>query len=150
MKYQILLILILPLACTSRVSDTEHIDQSDTTIVATPVDSTGKISTDTISAKVYGNQRFRNVRVTRQSDSTFLVTGQGQIFEANFGWVIEDGHNELSTGHQMTDAGAPEWGDFSFTVNAVKTNPNTTLHLVLFETSAKDGSRQHELPVLLY
>ena len=79
-----------------------------------------------------------------------MIKGKGQIFEANFSWIIEDGHEELQQGHQMTDAGAPEWGNFSFTVNASKKRPNSTLHLILFEISAKDGSRQHELPVPLY
>jgi hypothetical protein len=49
----------------------------------------------------------------------------------------------------MTDAGAPEWGRFSFTVEAVKKRANSTLHIILFESSAKDGSRQYELPILL-
>jgi hypothetical protein len=50
----------------------------------------------------------------------------------------------------MTDAGAPAWGNFSFTVDAPKKNANSTLHLILFELSSKDGSRQYELPILLY
>lgn len=99
---------------------------------------------------VYSNQRFKDVTVERSGDHTFHIKGKGQIFEASFNWVIEDGHNELKQGFETTDAGAPEWGNFSFTVDAQKKNPNSTLHLVLFETSAKDGSRQHELPVFLY
>ena len=50
----------------------------------------------------------------------------------------------------MTDAGAPRWGNFNFKAEAKKANPNTVLHLILFEASAKDGSRQHELSVPLY
>ncbi len=50
----------------------------------------------------------------------------------------------------MTDMGAPEWGNFSFTVDVEKKRPNSTLTLILFESSAKDGSRQFELPILLY
>ncbi len=86
----------------------------------------------------------------RIGDSSFRISGKGQIFEANFGWVVEDGHEELKSGYQMTDAGAPEWGKFSFTVTAAKKRPNSTLHLVLYESSAMDGSRVYELPVLLY
>jgi hypothetical protein len=83
-------------------------------------------------------------------NDSFLVTGQGQIFEASFNWIIEDGHDELQHSYATTDAGAPEWGNFSFKVHAPKKDSNTTLHLVLFETSAKDGSRQYELPLLLH
>ena len=101
-------------------------------------------------AKVYSNQRFKDVTVKKTGNHEFLVQGKGQIFEANFSWVVEDGHEELKNGHNMTDAGAPEWGNFSFAVNVSKKRPNSTLHLVLFEISAEDGSRQHELPIFLY
>lgn len=97
----------------------------------------------------HANQRFRNVKAQKIAENTYRITGEGQIFEANFGWVVEDGHNELANGFQMTSAGAPEWGSFSFDVKVAKDRPNSTLHLVLYETSAKDGSRQHELPVPL-
>lgn len=100
--------------------------------------------------KIYSNERFKDVRAEKTGEHTFLVTGKGQIFEANFSWVVEDGHEELKQGFQMTDAGAPEWGNFSFTVDVPKKRPNSTLHLVLFESSAKDGSRQYELPIPLY
>lgn len=97
----------------------------------------------------YSNERFRNVRVEVINDSSFRVQGEAQIFEARFGWVVEDGHNELANGFESTDAGAPSWGDFSFTVRVEKRQLNSTLHLILFENSAKDGSRQHSLPVPL-
>ena len=100
--------------------------------------------------KIYSNKRFRNVTVRNLEGNKFLVRGEGQIFEANFSWVVEDGHEELKSGHQMTDAGAPEWGKFQFTVDVEKKRPNSTLQLILFEISAKDGSRQYELPVFLY
>lgn len=102
---------------------------------------------DTID--VFSGERFRNVRVKKTGDSTFEVSGQAQVFEAAFSWVIEDGHHELKQGHGMTDAGAPAWGNFTFEVTATKQEPNSVVHVILFEASAKDGSRQHELPVVL-
>lgn len=101
-------------------------------------------------SQVFSNERFKEVKVTRKGKHTFLVTGKAQIFEAVFGWVVEDGHNELLKGHARTEAGAPSWGDFSFEISAGKQDPNTTLMLILFEESARDGSRQYELPVPLY
>jgi hypothetical protein len=109
-------------------------DQKDT-VVATP--------------KTYSNKRFKDVSVKKIGEHQFRITGKAQVFEASFSWVIEDGHNELKSGHQMTDAGAPEWGSFKFTVDAQKHRPNSTLTIVLFEASAKDGSRQYELPIPL-
>jgi hypothetical protein len=99
--------------------------------------------------RTYANQRFREVAVEKLSGSRYRVKGEAQIFEANFSWVVEDGHEELKNGHEMTDAGAPEWGNFDFTIDVPKSRPNSTLTLILFEISAKDGSRQHELPIKL-
>ncbi|MER3464992.1 MAG: sporulation protein [Chitinophagaceae bacterium] len=101
------------------------------------------------SPKAYSNQRFRNVTVQKIADNQFRVQGEAQIFEAMFSWVVEDGHHELKKGNQMTDAGAPAWGKFHFTIAIPKTNANTTRTLILFESSAKDGSRQYELPIAL-
>ena len=99
--------------------------------------------------QLYANERFRNVTVTNLGNDRFLIEGEGQIFEANFGWAVEDGHLELKKGHEMTDAGAPEWGKFKFIVEVEKQRPNSSLTLVLFESSAKDGTRQYELPLVL-
>lgn len=148
MKYLIPFVLIALIACTSKVSTTAENPQGDTVaVINTEVPA---VIDSTTTAPVYGNARFKEVTITREDSLTFRITGKAQIFEANFGWVIEDGHDELQTGHQMTDAGAPEWGNFDFKVTAQKNNPNTTLHLILFESSAKDGSRQYELPLRLY
>lgn len=98
---------------------------------------------------VFSGERFRNVRAKMIGDSTYEVAGEAQVFEAAFSWVVEDGHNELKQGHATTDAGAPAWGKFSFEVTVAQRDTNTALHLILFEASAKDGSRQHELPIVL-
>lgn len=95
------------------------------------------------------NDRFRNVVVIKKGDNEFLVVGKARVFEASFNWVIEDGHQEIDSGYSTTDAGAPEWGNFRFTLKPKKNEPNTVRHLILYEASAKDGSRQSELPILL-
>ena len=101
------------------------------------------------SVKKYSNERFKDVTVTQVSADKFVVEGKAQVFEANISWVVEDGHNELKEGFHTADAGAPAWGNFKFEIEVGKQRPNSTLTLILFESSAKDGSRQHELPVLL-
>ena len=122
-----------------------------TTVAKTAVEQKPTAKKDTIlPLKAYTNKRFKNVIVERIGKDSFLVRGQGQIFEANFNWVLEDGHDELQKGFQMTDAGAPEWVKFKFIIQAQKKRKNSTLTLILFETSAKDGSRQYELPIVLY
>lgn len=111
---------------------------------------TEKPSSNTPKApKTYSNKRFKDVTVQKTGENTYQIEGMAQIFEANFGWVVEDGHMELKKGNQMTDAGAPEWGNFKFSVDVKKLRPNSHMTMILFETSAKDGSRQHELPIAL-
>ena len=104
---------------------------------------------DTITEKKYYNDRFREVSVEKIAANKFRVKGEAQIFEANFSWIVEDGHNELKSGFEQTDAGAPAWGKFDFSFEVSKSNKETTLTLVLFETSAEDGSPQHQLPIPL-
>jgi|GEM_PF-523448 len=138
-------------AVTPSNGDTAPPLSSDSTTQSTPPTAWDSITTPPVNeSKSYGNQRFKDVTIEKIGASKYKITGKGQIFEASFGWVVEDGHRELKSGHQMTDMGAPEWGNFSFTVDVSKHRPNSTLHLILFETSAKDGSRQHELPIPLY
>lgn len=113
--------------------------------------STGAAAENAVKDEpVYENARFREVRVQRVGIDSFYLTGKAQVFEATLSWVIEDGHNELDSGYHTASAGGPEWGDFAFGVKAVKDRPNSTLSLILFESSARDGSRQHELIIPLY
>jgi hypothetical protein len=154
MKFRFFLLMVILSACnandkagkTTVISDSVT-NKTDNTRVDDKADDTIKPPKPPV---VYSNARFKDVTVEKIGEQKFRIKGKGQIFEANFGWVIEDGHEELKQGFQMTDAGAPEWGNFDFTVEAIKKRANSTLHLILFETSAKDGSRQYELPVLLY
>lgn len=159
MKYLYVFLAMMIAGCNSGDQQKEPAETTDSANLQEPalVDQTPIPSTDTIKQndslsklKLYSNKRFKEVTAKKTGDHLFLIRGKGQIFEASFGWVVEDGHEELKKGFEMTDAGAPEWGNFSFTVDVQKVRPNSTLHLVLFETSAKDGSRQYELPVLLY
>ena len=153
MKY-FLAFLILLSACKSdeqkeKVTDVDSLKAVQSIQPSLRQDPSKDIGTDA-SHKIYSNQRFKEVTVVKQNDSTWQLKGKAQIFEARFGWIIEDGDKELQHGSSMTNAGAAEWGSFSFTVKATKLNTENVLHLILFESSAKDGSRQDQLPVLLY
>ena len=146
MKRILFLLLILIASCNKKekTADQKHepVKISDTVPLKKAVPSHTVL-------KNYSNERFRNVTVEKVNRNKFRVKGEAQIFEASFSWTVEDGHNELKNGDEMTDAGAPEWGKFDFTVEVTKSDANTTLTLILFELSAKDGSRQHELPITL-
>lgn len=148
MKFTILISLIILIACNTKEGKVTNTDTavSDTTEIKE--DETQKDILPPL--KSYSNERFKDVTVEKIGKDSFLIRGQGQIFEANFSWIVEDGHNELKKGFQMTDAGAPDWGNFEFTIQVEKARENSTLTLVLFESSAKDGSRQNELPIPLF
>lgn len=146
MKRILLLLIILFTACNKKEATTEeaHVVKTSDTVQLKKADSLHT------TVKKYSNERFRNVTVEKLNDDTFRVKGEGQIFEASFSWIVEDGHDELIEGHEMTDAGAPKWGKFDFTLDVAKTKENSTLTLILFESSANDGSRQHELTIPLF
>ena len=165
MRKTLIAIALLTLGCTEASQKVET--QKEETVEAAYADTSMRQAPDTYSVAPkqtedsgartalsgskaeYANQRFKEVTIEKLGAGKFRISGKGQIFEASFGWVVEDGHNELKKGHEMTDAGAPEWGNFKFTIDIEKERPNSKLHIILFETSAKDGSRQHELPIPL-
>ncbi|MGF9907546.1 Gmad2 immunoglobulin-like domain-containing protein [Brevibacillus porteri] len=98
---------------------------------------------------VYANDIFRNVTVKKTAQDTFEIKGQARVFEAVLNYVVEDGHNELTQGFVQASTAAPDWGDFTHTLKVKKAEPNSTLTLILFETSMKDGSRRMELIIPL-
>jgi hypothetical protein len=152
MRFTILFPVIILIGCNGPEQENKVVKND--TLAISPGTTLAKTDTGPkvklAPSRTYSNKRFRNVTVERIGEDEFVVKGQGQIFEANFGWVVEDGHEELKKGNQMTDAGAPEWGNFEFKIRGHKKRANSTLTLILFEVSAKDGSRQYELPITLY
>jgi hypothetical protein len=117
-----------PVADTIVITDT--VIKHDTVYIAQP------------SAKVYNSSRFKNVTVEQVAENRILIKGQARVFEAAFNWAIEDDHNILQKGFETTDAGAPQWGSFAFVLTVNKSISSHPLRLILFEASAKDGSRQ--------
>lgn len=150
MRYTILLLSLITCVACNNNENAKTTAKVDTLNIPETLQVTKEAKPEVLLPKTYANKRFREVTVERIGKDTFLVRGQGQIFEANFNWIVEDGHEELKKGFQMTDAGAPEWGKFEFAINVHKKRKNSTLMLVLFESSPKDGSREYELPIPLY
>jgi hypothetical protein len=139
-KFNVIIFMVLTAiyACNALENDTETVSQYQ-------VDSQHEEYTKTF----YENERFKEVRVEEISENTYRVSGKAQVYEANINYVVEDGHYELAEGFASADAGAPEFGNFDFTFSVEKKEPYTTLMLILFESSANDGSRTHELIIPL-
>ena len=151
MKLRLLILLIIVVSCKNNEPKSASIkaDTLKTTQDGNQVANKTKPEPVIPISKTYSNKRFKDVTVEKIGENKFRIRGQGQIFEASFNWIVEDGHDELYKGFQMTEAGAPEWGKFEFTIDAKKKRENSTLILILFESSAMDGSRQYELPIVL-
>ncbi len=132
--------MIVLAACTPNGKPQQETDESDT-IASKQQDSVAQ-------PKTFNNDRFRDVSIEKAGENKYRVSGKGQIFEANFSYVVEDGLNELVTGNVMTDAGAPEWGNFEFIIE-LDNDESSHKTLILFESSPEDGSRQHELIIPL-
>lgn len=76
--------------------------------------------------------------------NTFILKGKARVFEANFQYKLEDGHNVLAEGFITANKGAPEWGDFETEISFTgATSPSAVL--IIYEGSPKDGSLQHQL-----
>jgi hypothetical protein len=152
MKYFLLLFIITLAACTNSnqtKATSENVDSLTTGLEANNDSLSVDQGDNGVAPKVYANDRFKEVTVEKTGEDTYRIKGKGQIFEANFNWIVEDGHMELMEGFESTSAGAPEWGDFQFSLTVEKQRPNSTLMLVIFEVSAEDGSRKYELPIKL-
>lgn len=150
MKYTLLLALMLLVGCNNNKQLKPMVKDDALKTDSETLQKTKETEPEVLPPKTHSNKRFKDVTAERIDNGTFRVRGKGQIFEGNFNWIVEDGHNELKKGFDNTDAGAPEWGYFEFEVSVQKERENSTLTLILFESSPKDGSRQHELPITLY
>lgn len=146
-KATIFLLAVLVFACNKKNSNDTNSNESSTSNDTVQV--TKSIKTQKQVATPFSNEHFRQVTAEKVDGNKFHVKGEAQVWEANINWVVEDGHNELKSGFTTTDAGAPEWGNFDFTIDIEKKEDFSTLTLILFEVSAKDGSRTHELPIPL-
>ncbi|MBD3920618.1 hypothetical protein H8B09_17775 [Paenibacillus sp. PR3] len=117
---------------------------------AKPVDNSSGGSKEPVKEPVIvaENEAFRIYAPEENAivGTTFKVSGEARVFEAAFSYSFEDGHNVLAEGHVTADQGAPEWGKFEFEVNFK--NPTSPYGiLIIYESSAKDGSPVHQLEI---
>lgn len=146
LKHLLIFLVFTVFACNNKKStDIEIITNTvsaDTIQLEKPIESSE-------SVKEYKNERFRKVTLEKLGDNKFRVKGQAQVYEATIKWSVEDGHYVIIDGFTTATIGAPEWGDFDFTFEAKKAKQNSSMTLILFEESAKDGSQLYTLPISL-
>jgi len=77
---------------------------------------------------------------------SIVVRGLARVFEGTIQYEFEDGHFILDKGFVTATEGGPGWGEFEIIIELDEvTNYSGTV--ILYEESAKDGSRMHELPI---
>ncbi|MEO6489207.1 MAG: hypothetical protein ABIO04_04630, partial [Ferruginibacter sp.] len=111
MRKKLLILLIILAACNNNEPKTDSlkVDLVKVTPENNPLPTDTNTKPTSPVSKTYSNKRFRDITVDSFGKNKFLIRGEGQIFEAAFSWVVEDGHEELKKGFHMTDAGAPAW-----------------------------------------
>lgn len=75
-----------------------------------------------------------------------VVRGLARVFEATIQYEFEDGHYLFDKGFTTASEGAPGWGEFEIVIDLDKV-PSGSARVILYEESAKDGSRLHELQI---
>ncbi len=139
------------LACNNSNSASEENSNNNLSYDSTPVELIAAAWDTAVPVlNPRSNEIFKEVVVKRVAEDSFKISGQARIHEANVRWELEDGHNELGNGFATATTAAPNWGNFSFVVAAPKDNENTSIHIILFEESMKDGKRKNSLPIYLY
>lgn len=98
----------------------------------------------------YENNAFRIHEITG-SDGNYTITGEASVWEASFMYAVSDGHDYLVEDFTTASNGAPSWGEFSIDISIPEEQlpVNGTLSIEIWEESAKDGSRLHELSLPL-
>ncbi|SMO78209.1 Gmad2 immunoglobulin-like domain-containing protein [Melghirimyces algeriensis] len=96
------------------------------------------------------NDAFRKIQI-QEPQVKYPVGGEARVFEANYHYVVSDGHYELVEGHGTASTGAPDWGVFQETIVVpLKRVPiNGALVLELYELDGKNGQRSRFHYVLL-
>ncbi len=101
---------------------------------------------------VLENEAFKIFEPTPETEvqDKIIVKGLARVWEATVQYEFEDGHFILNKGFTTATKGAPEWGDFEIAID-LENAVGGSARVVLFEASAKDGSRLHELiiPVII-
>lgn len=75
------------------------------------------------------------------------LSGVARVFEATVNYALETkSGNVLEKGVTTASIGGPKWGKFDFEVCRI---PNKAHYIVIFTTSARDGTRQNEIKLKL-
>ncbi|MFD1017826.1 BsuPI-related putative proteinase inhibitor [Thalassobacillus hwangdonensis] len=101
----------------------------------------GEGATQNDSDQSAGEEAFRNLQVSGE-DGSYTITGEARVFEGQFRYNVEDGHNILIEDTVVeVDEGAPAWASFSFeiTLSEDQLPDNGSLTLTIYQVNPSDG-----------
>lgn len=142
-KYLLILTVILAGCNSGNERDTstivannpDSVAPADHTSVDQPADTTSTV------AAPQSNDRFRDVTLVRLSNDSANLRGRARIFEANLSYAVYEQGKLMYENFHTTSAGAPEWGEFDFNIKVPAPSTDTGTYVMVYESSAKDGSR---------
>lgn len=105
---------------------------------------------NTFKDSTYSNKVFRNVVVSETGNGYFEINGEANVFEATFYYFLRQNKKESDVEFVTVNTLSSEWGKFNFNFNTNFYKKDIPLYLVIFESSAKDGSRVNELIIKLF
>lgn len=120
----------------NQITSIDSAAKVDNTAVNNPISDTASQS-----SVPYSNDRFKEVALRKLSADSAKVTGKARIFEATLSYAIYENGKQVYQGFHTASAGAPEWGNFDFNIAIPRSAGDTEAYLMLYESSAKDGSR---------
>lgn len=151
MKF-LFIITILFISCNTSSLKPDNLNKDDfkNSDSQNHVSPNQQINSAIITDSVYSNNAFRNVAIIKTGNGFFEINGEARVFEATFYYFLMQNNIESDEEFVTASIGAPEWGKFNFSINSNIYKNNIPLYLVLFEASAKDGSRVNELTIRLF
>ncbi|OIJ09298.1 hypothetical protein BKP35_16640 [Anaerobacillus arseniciselenatis] len=93
-----------------------------------------------VAFRIYEPAPYTNVK------DRIVVRGLARVYEGTVLYEFEDGHFILDEGFTTATNGAPEWGEFEIIIELDDVT-NYSGRVILYEESAKDGSRINELKI---
>ena len=102
--------------------------------------ASGEFVLQNVAFRIYGPVPNSEVK------DQIVVRGLARVFEATIQYEFEDGHFLFDKGFVTASDGAPGWGEFEIVLDLDEL-PTGTARVILYEESAKDGSRLHEIHI---
>ena len=101
-----------------------------------------------LNPTVLENEAFKIYEPSVDGNNNLVVRGLARVFEATIQYEFEDGHYLFDKGFVTASEGAPGWGEFEIVLDLEGvSNYYGTGTVILYEESAKDGSRLHEIHI---